>query len=61
MLHYGRLNPYLQTLTGLENLARDKHSSLSQKSVNNGQKSFITIVQPRLQNVMEGLSVTFKH
>ncbi len=61
MLHYGRLNPYLQTLTRLENLAMVKHSSLLQKSVNNGQKSFITLVQSRLQNVMEGLSITFKH
>jgi hypothetical protein len=37
---YGRLRAYLQTLTKLEMLARDKHSSLLQKCVNYGQKMF---------------------
>ncbi len=40
MLHSGRCWPYLQTLTRLEMLARDKHSSLLQKSVNYDCKKF---------------------
>ena len=35
--------PVLPTKTKLERLARDKHSSLLQKSVNYGEKSFITL------------------
>jgi hypothetical protein len=37
VLHLGRLRPYLQIL---ERLARDKHPSLLQKSVNYGRKKF---------------------
>ncbi len=35
--------------TRLEKLARDKHSSLLQKIVNYGQKSFITLVPGPMQ------------
>ncbi len=35
--------PYAQTFNRLEKLARNKHSSLAQKSVNHGQKSFTTL------------------
>jgi hypothetical protein len=41
VLHSFRFQPYLQTL--LLWLAGDKHSSLLRKSVNYGQKSFITL------------------
>jgi hypothetical protein len=36
-------------LTRLEKLGRDKHSSLLQKSINYGQKSFITLAPSQRQ------------
>jgi hypothetical protein len=43
VLHSGRLQPYPQSLHRLERLARDKHSNLSPKFVNYGQKKFYNI------------------
>ncbi len=43
MLPSGKFQPYVQHMTRLEKLAKYKHSSLLRKSVNYGQKSFITM------------------
>jgi hypothetical protein len=47
----GRLLPYPQTLTTLERLARDKHCSLLQKSVNYDSRKFYS-TGPRYLLVM---------
>ncbi len=41
--HQGRLRTYSQTLTRLERLAREKHSSLSRTFVNQSRKKFYNI------------------
>jgi hypothetical protein len=49
VLHSFRLEPYLQTLgKALERFARDKHSSLLRKSVNNGRKKFYKMIRKKV-------------